>query len=349
PGAKFLSFFMFVLAYNGFETFSWSAHLDNYIIFFDLFPFVTIYALGPSLYLYIQSLLYPEKRLNLRKTLIHYAPLLFQFAFRISIIGVYLLVKNQLFFSKAQLEWLNSLFYLYAERLSALIFIIYLYLSFKVFIKASVTHHITSFSKEIQQEVHKWVKVLLICATVLAIAWPTTLLLPHVIRITHDAHYYPLEIALVIFIYWIVLVGYLKTKMIFRKTSKISQSSIQNTEVDQIIMQLRYTMENDKLYLEPTLNLQKLAKHTGLNAKTISKTLNQHIHQNFNDFINEYRVKEVCEKLVSFDTQHLTISGIALDSGFNSQATFQRAFKNITGMSPREYAVSQLKKTLPYK
>ena len=82
PGAKFLSIFMLVLAYNGFETFNWSAGLDHYIFFFDLFPFVLIYAIGPSLYLYVTTLLYPEKVLVTRNVLPHYISVLVQFLFR---------------------------------------------------------------------------------------------------------------------------------------------------------------------------------------------------------------------------------------------------------------------------
>ena len=37
---------MFVFAYNGFETFNWSSGLDRYYMFFDLFPFIVIYAIG---------------------------------------------------------------------------------------------------------------------------------------------------------------------------------------------------------------------------------------------------------------------------------------------------------------
>jgi hypothetical protein len=59
PGARFLSAFIFVLSYNGFETFGWSSHFSDSFIFFDLFPFVLIFAIGPSLYLYVTSLLYP--------------------------------------------------------------------------------------------------------------------------------------------------------------------------------------------------------------------------------------------------------------------------------------------------
>jgi AraC-like DNA-binding protein len=61
--------------------------------------------------------------------------------------------------------------------------------------------------------------------------------------------------------------------------------------------------------------------------------------------VNGYRVQQVQEKLVAQSHENLTIYGIALEAGFNSQATFQRAFKNITGTSPREFMNQQLRKT----
>jgi AraC-like DNA-binding protein len=53
--------------------------------------------------------------------------------------------------------------------------------------------------------------------------------------------------------------------------------------------------------------------------------------------VNAYRIEEVKERLLAPGHQHLTITGIALGCGFNSQATFQRAFKNSTGVSPKEF------------
>src|SRR5690554_5200321 len=57
-GKNFLGFFMLILAYNGFETFSWSSGIDfPYIrLFFECFSFTLIFGLGPSLFHYVQSL-----------------------------------------------------------------------------------------------------------------------------------------------------------------------------------------------------------------------------------------------------------------------------------------------------
>lgn len=100
---------------------------------------------------------------------------------------------------------------------------------------------------------------------------------------------------------------------------------------------LQKSMEQDRLFLDPELSIGKLAEHTDLSARQISATLNQHFEKNFYTFVNEYRVKEVQQKLRDPDAQHLTILSIAFDAGFNSKATFNRIFRAYTGSSPRAF------------
>jgi AraC-like DNA-binding protein len=102
-------------------------------------------------------------------------------------------------------------------------------------------------------------------------------------------------------------------------------------------------MKEEKLYLNPELNLAILSKHTSLQQKIISAVLNQHIQKSFNVFVNEYRVEAFKERIRQADRENLTMAGIAAECGFNSQATFQRTFKEITGMSPSDYKKSVLK------
>lgn len=96
-------------------------------------------------------------------------------------------------------------------------------------------------------------------------------------------------------------------------------------------------MEQDELFLKPALNLNLLTHHTGISQKMISAVLNQHLHKSFNEFVNEYRVEAFKERIQRQEMKHLTIAGIALECGFNSQATFQRTFKQVTGCSPSEF------------
>lgn len=94
-------------------------------------------------------------------------------------------------------------------------------------------------------------------------------------------------------------------------------------------------MQNEKLYLEPSLTLTDLSKSLGVNSSILSYVINNGFGKNFNDFINEFRIAEVKEKLKTANDS--TLLGIAFDCGFNSKATFNRAFKKFTGFSPKEF------------
>jgi AraC-like DNA-binding protein len=65
--------------------------------------------------------------------------------------------------------------------------------------------------------------------------------------------------------------------------------------------------------------------------------LNQHLQKSFNEFVNGYRVEAFKQNIRQSRHDNRTILAMAFDAGFNSQATFQRAFRSNTGMSPREY------------
>ncbi|HEX3383946.1 MAG TPA: ABC transporter permease, partial [Mucilaginibacter sp.] len=79
----------------------------------------------------------------------------------------------------------------------------------------------------------------------------------------------------------------------------------------------------------------------------MSRIINVALGKNFNDFINEYRVADVVQKMQDPAFDHITLLGIAYESGFNSKTTFNRTFKQMTGKSPVEYK-NDLKKERPF-
>lgn len=102
----------------------------------------------------------------------------------------------------------------------------------------------------------------------------------------------------------------------------------------QTIIQL---MEQDRLYENPSLTLREVAKHLDTTSKQISQVINQGFQLNFNDFINEYRTRAVIEQLKAGTHQQKSLLGIALDCGFNSKSTFNRAFKKVTTQTPKRF------------
>jgi len=97
-------------------------------------------------------------------------------------------------------------------------------------------------------------------------------------------------------------------------------------------------LKNDKLYEDPELSLTQIAKQLKTNPSVISKVINQGFQMNFNDLINFYRVEAVKEKLNAGEQKLQTLLGIAFDCGFNSKATFNRAFKKFALISPKEWS-----------
>ena len=100
-------------------------------------------------------------------------------------------------------------------------------------------------------------------------------------------------------------------------------------------------MDMEKPYLEPELSLADLSRRMHTNPVLLSQVINVGAGKNFNEFVNEYRVAEFKQRVRDPANSHLSFLGIALDCGFNSKATFNRAFRKCTGLSPGQYAETQ--------
>ncbi|HEY4875420.1 MAG TPA: helix-turn-helix transcriptional regulator, partial [Puia sp.] len=172
-------------------------------------------------------------------------------------------------------------------------------------------------------------------------------LIPYVIPKYTDAmldtfDWYPVYIPLAILVYWLGIKGYAISQQQSAKKITVINPPLNATTIQETISLLTKAMKKDKLYLNPNLTLAFVSENTGVAQKTISAVLNQHLHKSFNEFINEFRVEAFKEKIQVADMNQFTIAGIALECGFNSQATFQRTFKQIAGMSPSEFRNSTL-------
>ncbi|MDX1909406.1 MAG: helix-turn-helix transcriptional regulator [Bacteroidia bacterium] len=107
-----------------------------------------------------------------------------------------------------------------------------------------------------------------------------------------------------------------------------------------LIGQIRTYMETERPYLIPGLTLAQLAAQLHLPQAELSRAINE-TGQHFNDFVNQYRIEAVKQALTDPRRQHLSLLGVALDCGFNSKATFNRVFRQFTGVAPGAYRDAQ--------
>lgn len=123
---------------------------------------------------------------------------------------------------------------------------------------------------------------------------------------------------------------------------KTEKNLAQNdTRSQEISYQLLRFMEDNRPYLEEDLSLQKLSLLMNISTHQLSQAINQNLNTNFYKFVNAYRVEEVKKKLKNPEFEKYSILGIAFESGFNSKSTFNKIFKEETGMTPSEFKRSE--------
>jgi AraC-like DNA-binding protein len=118
--------------------------------------------------------------------------------------------------------------------------------------------------------------------------------------------------------------------------TKITLAGVSKPDQEFVAQLLQY-MKEKKPYLSPELSLETLSNCLKVTAEYLSGVLNGSLNMNFYDFINHYRIEEFKSLCKDPAKRKLTIIALAMDSGFNSKATFNRVFKKNTGLTPSEY------------
>ena len=97
-------------------------------------------------------------------------------------------------------------------------------------------------------------------------------------------------------------------------------------------------METTRDYLNPDFGLGNLVSMAGSNVAYVSKAVKQYSGLNVPSFINEYRIREACRRILDeANFGNITFAAIGESVGFSSQVSFNRAFKKVTGLTPSLY------------
>lgn len=112
-------------------------------------------------------------------------------------------------------------------------------------------------------------------------------------------------------------------------------------EVKLYLSKLSTSLDTEQHYLDPDLSLKRLADQLDIHPNKLSWLINERLDQNFNEYINSYRLATFQVKAVDPANAHLTLLALAYESGFNSKTVFNTFFKKKVGMTPRKWIKSQ--------
>ncbi|UTX47627.1 AraC family transcriptional regulator [Chryseobacterium sp. MA9] len=122
---------------------------------------------------------------------------------------------------------------------------------------------------------------------------------------------------------------------------KYQKNSPGDEAIQSIYKRLVHQMVQEKLYKDPELNLNAVARLLDVHPNLLSQVINSMEHKNFYDYINRQRIEEFKRTVVLPENQKYTILSLAFDCGFNSKTSFNRNFKNYMNCSPTEFLKSQ--------
>lgn len=123
------------------------------------------------------------------------------------------------------------------------------------------------------------------------------------------------------------------------KAERSSKSSykqkIDSDQSEKLLQRLKALMEQEKLYQDPNLKLETLAKSLSISKHLLSQLLNDNLQKSFNKFVNEYRIESACQLLEN--DKPFSMEAIGYEVGFHSRSSFFATFKKIKGTTPSRF------------
>jgi AraC-like DNA-binding protein len=312
-------------------------------IIFYFIPLVVVMPFGPLIYFYVQSSLNPNFKIN-KKQRRHFYTVIIDFVPPLTVIIFFTGVFTK-FLQNNPEPWgiFIDEYNVYADIPRWMSLAFYVWLSHKYLVTYKASHPAGLNGQSVN---FKWLQQLIRVFALFLSVW-FIYLIPYIIPkysnwLLDTLDWYPIYIPMVILIYWLGIKGYIVQAAI-KKKATAAANTLPEEVIQQTTATLTKAMETNKLFLNPELNVSILSRQIAIPQKTISAVLNQHMQKSFNEFINGYRINAFKEKIGQPGMENLTIAGVAAECGFNSQATFQRTFKEIEGMSPSAYLKSAAK------
>jgi AraC-like DNA-binding protein len=106
--------------------------------------------------------------------------------------------------------------------------------------------------------------------------------------------------------------------------------------------QLRRLVEQEEVFRQEGLTIRALAERLSTHEYKVRELINDQLgFRNFNAFLNHYRVREAQKRLADPEARHLNVAEVAYEVGYRSLGPFNKAFKDLTGLTPTEFRAAR--------
>ncbi len=112
---------------------------------------------------------------------------------------------------------------------------------------------------------------------------------------------------------------------------------LSNDGLQELMQRIDDLMRDSEPFTDTDLTIMDFAKELDTHPKRISTAINVLCHQNFNAYVNKFRIRKAENLLENEAYSHLSIEGIGTEVGFHSKSAFYSAFKKFTGTTPSKY------------
>ena len=118
---------------------------------------------------------------------------------------------------------------------------------------------------------------------------------------------------------------------------KYSSSTLDQTTSRHLFQKIKALFEVDHLFLDEGITLSTVSQKLNIKARDVSQAINENKQQNFNEFVNHYRIQKAKALLKDSNYKDEKVATIAYESGFANVTSFNVAFKKETGLTPSAY------------
>ncbi|SIQ36877.1 AraC family transcriptional regulator [Maribacter ulvicola] len=319
----FLGFFLIVTSLTLIElVFYWQD-------FFSYTPNVPIYRvlfflIAPSLYLYLKTK-HTETFPARKEIIFHYVPFFIVLLFLIVLYNLH--DTNNMLLNG--MDWAMNSNWVKAIHLSA-----YLVLIIADFEK---------INKHIARGFKNWMLTLIVFIAILTIFIVARATFEHIYVFDYISKYF-IAVYLILFIVALEILMIIQPNIILdtiqiqeanKPKNKYKNSSLTANMTISVKAQVLDSLNIDKIYLDNTLTLTKLANKINVDRYSLSQVINQELKKNFYELINDHRIEEAVRIIKTKPT--IQVVDLIYECGFNNKVSFYKAFKKRMHMTPKEF------------